>query len=221
MRCLPFSDVKHSDLASLVQLDNRGIHREPWDELARGELAPAEQRIIEYVTAGLERFRPSVVNEATVWARAIFPLLTLAETEGVEAQADVPLTARLGEVELTGNADGALGSPSDGDLDAPFLIVVEAKRGVEGHNPVTQLYAEMLAAACLNARAYGQSAQRIHGVYTIGATWTMVRADVSGLDTERPTFSVVSSPELSEKFEAVRIAKILKSIVALRLQEKA
>src|SRR5580700_832893 len=101
MRRLPFSEVTHGDLTSLVHLDNRGIRREPWDELARGELAPAEQRIIEYVTAGLERFRPSVVNEATVWARAIFPLLALAETEGVEAQADVPLTARIGEVELT------------------------------------------------------------------------------------------------------------------------
>jgi hypothetical protein len=221
MRRLAFSDVKHDDLANLVKLDNRGIHREPWNELARGELVEAEQLIIDYVTAGLERFRPSLVNEATVWARAIFPLLTLAETEGVEAQADVPLTARIGEVELTGNADGALGAPSDGDLSAPFLIVVEAKRGVEGHNPVTQLYAEMLAAAYLNAHENGQNRQQIHGAYTIGASWTFVRADVEGLDTERPSFSVVSSPEFSEKFEAVTIAKILKSIVALRRQGKA
>lgn len=218
MRRLPFPEISHADLSSLVRLDNRGIHRAPWDELARGELAPAEQRIVDYVTEGLERFRPSVVNEATVWARAIFPLLTLAETEGVEAQADVPLTARLGDVELTGNANGALGAPSDGDLGAPFLVVVEAKRGVEGKNPVTQLYAEMLAAACLNAAEDGQTGQRIHGALAIGATWTFVRADVEGLDTERPAFTVVTSPELSEKFEAVTIAKILKSIVALRRQ---
>lgn len=221
MRRLPFSDVKHSDLTSIVRLDNRGIQRAPWDELARGELDPAEQRILNYVAAGLERFRPSVVNEATVWARAIFPLLTLAETEGVEAQADVPLSARIGDVELCGNADGALGAPSDGNLGAPFLVVVEAKRGVEGKNPVTQLYAEMLAAASLNASEDGLSTQRIHGAYTIGATWTFVRADVEGLDTDKPSFSVVSSPELSEKFEAAIIAKILKSIVALRRQAKA
>src|SRR5580700_3036376 len=144
MRRLPFSEITHDELVGLVRLDNRGIHREPWNELARGELTEAEQRIVDYVTAGLERFRPSVVNEATVWARAIFPLLTLAEDEGVEVQSDVPLNARLGDVELTGSADGAFGAPSDGDLIAPFLIVVEAKRGVEARSPVTQLYAEML-----------------------------------------------------------------------------
>jgi len=156
-----------------------------------------------------------VVNEATVWARAIFPLPTLAEDEGVEVQSDVPLTVRLGEVELAGCADGAFGAPSDTDIIAPFLIVVEAKRGIEARSPVTQLYAEMLAAACLNARENGQSRQRIHGAYTMGATWTFVRADIEGLDAERPSFSVVSSPELGEKFEAGMIVKILKSIVAL------
>jgi hypothetical protein len=216
MRRLTFSDIKHSDLVGIVKLEDRGIQVEPWRELGRGELVEAEQRIVDYVTAGLLRFRPSVVNEATVWARAIFPLLTLAEAEGVEAQADVSLTARIGDVELTGTADGALGAPSDGELAAPFLIVVEAKRGVEATNPVTQLYAQMLAAASLNARENGRSAQRIHGAYTVGASWTFVRADIDGLDSEQPTFSAVSSPELAEKLEAVTIAKILKSIVALR-----
>jgi hypothetical protein len=216
MRRLAFPEIKHDDLAALVKLDNRGIHREPWDELRRGELIESEQHVIDWVTAGLERFMPSVVNEATVWARAIFPLLTLAETEGVEAQADVPLSARFGDVELAGIADGALGSPRDGELVTPFLIVLEAKRGVEGNNPVTQLHAEMLAAACANARAGGQDHARIHGAYTIGATWTFVRADLEGLDGEQPTFTIVSSSEMSEKFEAAAIAKILKSIVAQR-----
>jgi hypothetical protein len=127
----------------------------------------------------------------------------------------VPLSARLGDVELTGHADGALGSPSDGDLDTPFLIVVEAKRGVEGKSPVTQLYAELLAAALMNAQRDGRNHQRIHGAYTIGATWTLVRGDLSGIDGDPPTLTVVSSPELSEKLETVTIAKILKSIVAL------
>jgi hypothetical protein len=47
------------------------------------------------VTAGLRRIQPSLVNEATLWSRAIFPLLFLAETERIVAQAEVPLTARL------------------------------------------------------------------------------------------------------------------------------
>jgi hypothetical protein len=221
MRRLLFAQITHEELAGLVKLDNRDVRVEPWNELARGELTETEQRIIDYVTAGLDRLRPSVVNEATVWGHAIFPLLTLAEVEGVQVQADVPLSGRIGDVELAGSADGAFGVPSDGDLTAPFLIVVEAKRGVEGRSPVTQLYAEMLAAACLNAQASGRSAQRIHGVYTIADKWTFVRADVEGLDTERPSFAVVSSPEMSEQSGAARIVKILKSIVALHRQGKA
>jgi hypothetical protein len=159
------------------------------------------------------------VNEATVWGRAIFPLLWLAEAKGVQVQAEVPLVARIGDVELAGCADGAFGTPFAGELRAPFLIVVEAKRGVEGYNPVLQLYGEILAAACLNAQESGRPTQRLYGCYTVGDNWTFVRADVAGLDAERPSFSVVSSSEFDEKLEAATIVKILKSIVARRLQE--
>jgi hypothetical protein len=215
MRRLLFTQLTHDDLVSVVKLDDHGLRREPWNELARGELTEIQQRIVDYVTAGLEEFQPTLVNEATVWARAIFPLLMLAEAKGVQLQADVPLTARLGDVELAGCADGAFGTAFAGELRAPFVVIVEAKRGTEGSNPVTQLLGEMLAAACLSARETGRNRQQIHGCYTVADTWTFVRADVDGLDTERPTFSVVSSPEISEKSDAVRIVKILKSIVAL------
>jgi hypothetical protein len=214
MRRLLFSQLSPDDIEALVRLDNRGIRPEPWDALSRGELTETEQRIVDYVVTDLRHFEPSLVNEATVWGRAIFPLLVLAEAEGVQAQADVPLSARLGDVELAGSADGALGRPYAGALRVPFLIVVEAKRGVEGYNPVTQLHGEMLAAAGLNAHATGESSQRIHGCYTIGANWTFVRGDVDGLGEERPTFAVTSSQEISEKLEAATIVKILKSIVA-------
>lgn len=214
MRRLLFSQLSRDDLKSLVKLDDRGVRDEPWNELAQGELSESEQRSIDQIVDGFRRFSPTLVNEATVWGRAIFPLLLLAESEGVIAQADVPLVARLGDVELAGNADGAFGTPIAGELSAPFLIIVEAKRGVEGINPVTQLYGELLAAACLNARETGRTTQRIYGCYTVAATWAFVCADVAGLETERPSFSVVTSPEISEKPEAATIVKILKSIVA-------
>lgn len=143
-----------------------------------------------------------------------FPAPLAGRDEDVVAQADVPLTARIGDVELAGSADGAFGTPVSGDLVAPFLIVVKAKRGVEGGWPVTQLYGEMLAAACLNAKESNRPAQRMWGLYTVADDWCFVRADVMGLDTERPTLSVVSSRELDEKNEAATIVKILKSIVA-------
>ncbi len=215
MRRFQFVELSYDDLTSLVTLDDEGIRRQPWDDLAGGELTEAEQRLVDYVVLGLQRFKPSLVNEATVWGRAIFPLLCLAEVEGVEAQADVPLTARLGEVELVGSADGAFGTPFvNGGLRAPFLIVVEAKKGVEGSSPVMQLYGEILAAAWLNLQESGRPAQRLYGCYTVADTWTFVRAEVEGLDTDRPRITVVSSREMSEKAEAATIVKTLKSIVA-------
>jgi len=48
-----------------------------------------------------------------------------------------------------------------------------------------------------------------------------VRAEVSGIDTERPAMVVVSSRELNEKYEAATIVKILKSIVAQHLRDAA
>lgn len=216
MRRLLFSQITREDLTQLVKVENLGIRDEPWGELSQGELTDSEQRIVDWVTEGLKRFQPSVVNEATIWGRAIFPLLTLAEATGVEVQADVALSALIGDVELSGSADGAFGTPCDGEIIAPFLIVVEAKRGVEGHSPVAQLHAEMLAAAHLNARETGKNEQRIHGAYTVGSNWTFVCADVGGIDTPRPSFRVVSSQEYSEKADSAVIVKILKSIVAQR-----
>jgi hypothetical protein len=213
MRRLPFTELSFEDLTGLVDLKDHGTRRQPWEDLARGDLTEAEQRQIDYVVAGLRRFKPSLVNEATVWGRAIFPLLLLAEAEGVEAQADVPLVARVGEVELAGSADGAIGTPVAEKLRAPFLIVVEAKRGIEGQSPVLQLYGEMLAGACLNAHENGQPTQRMYGCYTVADDWTFVRAEGEGLDTARPRLSIVSSWEIDEKAEAVTIVKILKSIV--------
>lgn len=214
MRKLLFAQLSWEDIAGLVKLHERGIVHEPWEDLARGELTIDEQRIIERVAAGLRRIQPSLANEATVWSRAVYPLLFLAETERIVVQSEVPLRARIGDVELSGTADGAFGTPISGGLRAPFLIVVEAKRGVEGTDPVAQLYGEVLAAASANARDSGRPAQQMYGAYTVGDNWTFVRADLEGLDGAHPTMSVVCSSEINEKLEAPRLVKILKSIVA-------
>jgi hypothetical protein len=54
----------------------------------------------------------------------------------------------------------------------------------------------------------------MYGAYTVGDDWTFVLAEVEGLDTDRPSLTLVSSPEINEKTEVTRIVKILKSIVA-------
>ncbi len=204
MKRLLFAQLTDADLDELVDLRDTGVAEEPWATLAEGEITSKEQGIIDYVTETLRHISPTLLNEATVWGRAIFPLLWLAEVRGVQVQANVPLTVQL----------GAYGTPFAGGLRAPFLAVVEAKRGVEGYSPVVQLYGEMLAAACLNAHHSGRRLGRLFGCYTVADTWTFVCAEVDDLKAPRPVFSVVTSPEMSQKSDAVRIVKILKSIVA-------
>jgi len=214
MRRLSFAQVTLDDLQGLAKLEDRGLSEKPWDDLARAELSPEEESVIARVSADLRRYQPSLVNERTVFARSIYPLLILAERSGVQALADVSISAQIGDVELTGVADGALGRAIAGELHAPFLVLVEAKRGVEGASPVAQLHAEMLAAAVANARETGQSSQKLYGCYTIADNWTFVRMTAEALDTPHPSLSLVTSPELSEKVEAATISRILKSIVA-------
>ena len=215
MRRLLFNQLTRDDLTSLVALDDQAMDVEPWNGLAQGELTDAEQQRIGYVVEGFKLAPLLRVNEATVWSRAIFPLLAIVETRDAVAMADVPLTARFGDVELAGNADGAVGAREGGGLRAPFFIVVETKRGIEGGDPVNQLYGELLAAAALNAKDNGRSTQRVYGCFTVAAVWTFVQADVAGLDTERPSLTVTTSLEFTESHEAAAIVKILKSIIAL------
>lgn len=115
------------------------------------------------------------MNAVTVFARSIYPLLVLAETDGVQALADVPIQANLGDVDLCGTAHAALGRPVAGMLRTPFFLLTQAKRGVEGASPAPRLYAEMLAAALSNAREINLTTATLYGCYTIADNWTFVR----------------------------------------------
>lgn len=214
MRRFNFANITLDDLRSAVTLRDHGLQRAPWGDFARGDLTVEEQQTVDRLSADLRRYQPSLVNEATVFARSVYPLLVLAEADGVQALAGVALSAQVGDVELAGLADAAIGRPMAGELRAPFLVVVEAKRGVEGANPVAQLYAELLATAWLNARETPPATGPVYGCYTVADSWTFVELTAEGIDTPRPTISMVTSPEYSEKVEAGTIARILKSIVA-------
>ena len=137
----------------------------------------------------------------------------------MQALADVAILAHLGDVELAGTADGALGRPIAGPLEAPFLLLVEAKRGVAGASPVAQLYGELFAAALTNAQALGRQSLGLYGCYTIADTWTFVHLTATALDTPHPALTFVTSSEYSEKVEAGTIARILKSIVSEHQRE--
>lgn len=220
MQRINFAQITLDTLYTIVAVRDHGLRASPWDQLCLAELTPEELSATERLSADLRRYQPSLVNEATVFARSIYPLLVLAEAEGVQALAGVSLSAQVGDFELAGVADGALGRPVAGELRAPFLVVVEAKRGVEGITPVAQLYAELLVAARLNAAETQQHTQHLFGCYTIADNWTFIEVTVDGLDGPRPNFSVTTSPEYNEKAEAATIARILKSIVAARRRER-
>lgn len=96
---------------------------------------------------------------------------------------------------------------------APFLVVVEAKCGIEGSDSIPQLYGEMLAAARLNWQLNQQEPQVIFGCYTIADTWTFVKGEVAQVDTDRPILSIEYSHEYTQKYDIVTILKLIKSIV--------
>jgi hypothetical protein len=106
----------------------------------------------------------------------------------------------------------------DQEVTPPYLLIVEAKRGVEGHDPVAQLAGGPLCAAWQNHRLRPQSDQRIYGAYTVADVWTMVQAEISGLDGERPRMTLGFSREYMEKTEAPTILRLLKSMVARLLE---
>jgi hypothetical protein len=186
-----------------------------WAELERTPLPDDRRPLLEWLTGRLLRLAPVTANESTVWARAIYPLLMLAEEGQVRAWSQVPVSATLeqaGEpVELSGVLDGvlALRDALGSFARPPFLLVVETKRGLESVDPRPQLLAGLLAAT---ASTDTPSAVRF-GCFTVGHTWTFVRAtiDLRG----RPEMRLAWSREYAQTVEAERILAILTGIVRI------
>ena len=214
---LTFSSITLEDLKSVIHLQEGTIGRYDWNEVTSIALTDQEQRRVTEVSAYLLDRDTTLMNEATVWGKAIFPLLTLAESENVEAWAEVMLRAQYELFALEGLADGVLGRSVIGRVEAPYLVVVEAKKGIEAQSPVYQLYGQLLAAAHLNWELDGEAVQEIFGCYTIGDVWKFVRAEVSGIKSDRPTLKTEYSREYVEKLEAETILKLLKGIVLRHL----
>ncbi|MDB9529063.1 hypothetical protein PN498_23925 [Oscillatoria sp. CS-180] len=216
---LSCSNLTLSSLKTLVSIQDDGIQPYSWTDVDDIVLSGSVQRQIADIQARLRNDRPQLMNEATVWARAIYPLLMLAERDSVRAWSQIPINGSYPSFEIHGVADGVLGSGFAGDLEAPYLVVVEAKRGIEAKNPQYQLYGEMLAAARMNWEldSQGQDPQIIFGCYTIADVWTFTRGEVGGMDSDRPFLLLESSREYGSKLEAEIIVKILQTIVSDRL----
>ena len=216
MPMYPLSQLTEETLNQLVTLHESDGPLEVWEKM-QVPLTAEESTHLAYITSDVHRHHRTIMNEATIWGRAIYPLLRLAEHGHIQAWAGVSLQAAYPTFELEGEADGALAPSVAGRIKSPYLIVHEAKRGINAPNPQFQLYGEMLAAAWINWKTDANPEQQIFGCYTITDDWTFVHGSVSEIESERPVFHAEFSPRYNGILEAERIVQLLKFIVAKRL----
>lgn len=219
MEKLTLSKISLADLKRLVTLQEGRVALHPWTQIDSITLTDNEQRQVQDLKSRLSNCDTHLMNEATIWARAIYPLLSLAEQEPIQAWAEVPLQAQYAQFEIEGVADGILGKTVAGRVESPYLIVVKAKKGVENQNPVFQLYGQLLAGARLNWENDHQKNQEIFGCYTIADTWKLVRSEIKEIETDRPTMQLEYSKEYTEKYDAEILLKILKLIVVKAIEK--
>ena len=213
MEKLSLSSLTLAALKRHITLTEKtGIHHD-WLNTDQTEISEREQRYIDDLQQALKSIQVHLLNEATLWCKAIYPLLQLAEEENLQVWAEIALSAQYGQFEMEGIADGVIGPTIAGRIQAPYFVMVETKRGIEGSDPVYQLYGELLAAAWMNSQIDGKDNQEIFGCYTIADAWTFVRGEVGNISSDRPTLTVEFSPEYTEKVEAPTILKILKGII--------
>jgi hypothetical protein len=214
---LTAANLTRANLNEIVTLQEQGIDDYPWLQVDQPPTEIQHQRL-QYLQTDLLKCQVQLLNEATVWSRAIYPLLLLTERRGIQAWSGVPLKASYSQFEVDSIADGVVGHGVSGGIEAPFLVVVEAKKGIEAQNPLFQLYGQLLAAAHLNWQKRGQDPQEIFGCYTIADCWTFLRGEVRGLASDKPTLYLECSREYMEKLEAVKIFQILTQIVSDSLE---
>jgi hypothetical protein len=214
METLSIGKLNFENLASFVEIQEKANANPSWAAVEAAELTNDETVQADFITQRLAAEPAHLLNEATIWARAIYPLLVLGEYGEIRARAEVPLAAQYQKFYINGIADGAMGKTIGSRVVAPFLVILEAKRGIEGSDPIPQLYGEMLAAARLNWQLNPNTeTQKIFGCYTIADTWTFLQGEVRNIDSDRPILSIEYSREYTQKYDANTILKLIKSIV--------
>ncbi|MFM6336064.1 MAG: hypothetical protein ACKPGN_12850, partial [Dolichospermum sp.] len=185
-----------------------------WLNVENVTLNESEQQQLYYLQSHLLNYSLHFMNEATIWARGIYPFLLLAEQGKIQAWSEVPLQAKYPNFELEGIADGVLAKTVSDSVEVPYLVVVEAKKGLENQSPLCQLYGQLLTVAHLNWEEDQQDLQEIYGCYTIADVWTFIRTEIEGINAEKPTMKIEFSREYSSKIEGQIILRLLKKIVS-------
>src|SRR5262249_45259669 len=216
-----FSELTPEFLNSIVTMEEKGVKPELWDKIDVSLTGQELQQVESIVSSFLNR-SVAQMNEATIFSRAIFPLLVLAEKDRLETWAQWPLNAQYSGFAFKGIADAVIGFNISGITKSSFyLIVLQAKLGMQARNLQGRLYAAMLAAARLNWERDKSLPQEIFGCYTHADNWTFEWGLISDIETARPTMTVATSREYAEKVEAETILRILKSITGKYARELA
>ena len=213
METLTIGKLTFESLSLFVSLEEKPMRNYPWTQVDDLILTDHQRLQLGFICDRLLEEPAHLLNEATIWGRAIYPLLVLGEEGEIRARAEVPISAQYPQFKITGIADGALGKTVATRVTVPFLVLVEAKRGIEGSDPTIQLYGEMLAAARLNWQQQPCEVQIIFGCYTIADTWTFLRGEVRDIDSDRPHLKIEYSQEYTQKHDSLTILKLIKSIV--------
>lgn len=216
---LSLTSLTLDDIARLAALESRGVTLDPWGA-AVDLLDEAALVQLRYLTGKLAKAQPMMLNGATIWSRAVYPLLELAETDRIRAWAEVPLVARdpYTDTELGGIVDGVLAPEGvlAGAPGLPFLLVVEGKRGMDAADPRPQLLAAILAVLWTEVAHAGEAAPaEAFGCFTVGDIWTFVRAEaVARAAGSVPRLGVTLSwsREYAERAEADAILGVLRWI---------
>ena len=204
------SNLNNANLKSLIRLRTSD---EEWPQPSNADLSDDENFGISIIKQRLQRETVNRLNEATVWGKAVYPLLLMIESKAIKSWADVPLSAVFSLFSLEGIADGLISKDVLGVPQTPYLVVVEAKKAIDAKDPLFQLYGAMLAAAKLNWDDNQIEPQIIYGCYTIADSWTFLRGVVSEIEADKPILTVQPSREYIERNEAEIILGILKAIV--------
>jgi hypothetical protein len=218
MTQLTLSKLTIQDIKRVVHLKEFGNGHYDWTLVDDVLLTSREQTRLTELESTLDADPVHLLNESTIWSRAIYPLLQLSEQDDIRALSGVSLQATYQNFSLDGIADGVIGRSITGRIEVPYIVMVEAKRGIEGQNPIAQLYGELLVAARLNWENDGKAIQEIFGCYTIADSWTFVRAVVSEIENDRPTLTTEHSREYAEKTSSFKILKTLKFIIRHSIQ---
>jgi hypothetical protein len=216
---LSFNQLTLELLESLVELDGPVEAPELWASLESTEVPPASLPLLDWVVGRVRDVLTVAANESTVWSRAIYPMLMLAEEQRVRAWSQVSLRAELercGKVtELAGVIDGVLARESavGGLGKPPFLLVIEAKRAMDATDPRPQVLGALLASLLAGGAPHGAVAE-CFGCLTVGDSWNFVRVEFEARpEAPRPLMRLAWSREYSQPAEAPRLLAVLLGLV--------